>query len=76
MSKRTATIETALQKAIRKSELTGYQLARLSGVSDAVICRFMSGERSITVETASRLAAVLGLELREKQGKGGRRRRK
>lgn len=41
------------------------QLAKLSGVSQPVISRFVNGSRGITLDTASRLAQSLGLKLTE-----------
>ena len=53
-----------LRAAITKSGLSGNQLARVAGVPQSVVSRFLQGKRTITVETASRLAVALGLELR------------
>jgi plasmid maintenance system antidote protein VapI len=39
------------------------RLSRLSRVDRATISRFKRGERSVTLETAARLAAALGLAL-------------
>jgi transcriptional regulator with XRE-family HTH domain len=39
------------------------RLSRQSGVDRAVISRFKRGERSVTLETADRLASALGLAL-------------
>ena len=45
---------------------------RESGVAHPVILRFMSGERDIRLETAEKLAATLGLELRKCSNKNAR----
>lgn len=67
MSKKLDTIEISLKKAIQTSGISPYKLARLSGVADAVISRFLNGKRDITLTTAAKLAEALGLELRMKK---------
>ena len=56
-------LATALRQAIRDSGQTVYQIAQTSGVSQIVISRFLSGQHDIRLQTAGRLAAVLGLKL-------------
>jgi len=62
-----ATISGQLRQAIEESGLSAYRLAADSGVNVAAVLRFKSGVRSLTLESADRLAAVLGLELRPKK---------
>jgi plasmid maintenance system antidote protein VapI len=54
-----------LRAAIANSGKTHYRLAKDSGVAPHVIDRFVSGERSLNLATADKLAAVLGLALTE-----------
>ena len=68
MSKKPRALADQLRAAICESGLTHYRLAELSGVAAAVLSRFASGERDIRLETAGRIADVLGLELRPKRG--------
>jgi len=63
----TTSLSTSLKLAIEKSGHTNYQLSKLSGVSQGVLSRFTSGERDITLDTASKIAAALGAELRVKK---------
>lgn len=56
-------LSEALKRSIRASEMTVYEIAKRSGVSQIVISRFLSGERDIRMATADRLADVLGLKL-------------
>ena len=51
----------ALQQAIRDSGLPYLQLEQETGVHRASISRFMSGERSLRLDVADKLAAYLGL---------------
>jgi transcriptional regulator with XRE-family HTH domain len=58
------TISAALRQSIVDSGLSAYRLAQESGVNVAAVLRFRSGERSLDLRSADRLAEVLGLELR------------
>ncbi|MDA1055628.1 MAG: helix-turn-helix transcriptional regulator [Planctomycetota bacterium] len=58
-----ADIVETLKQAILKSEMSRYELAHKSGVSEGVLSRFLSGERGITFETAAKIAKVLKLQL-------------
>ena len=69
-------IEDQLRRAIQDSSLTRYQISKLSGVSQAQLCRFVlkptdSRFRSLSMRTAAKVARVLGLELQpiRKEGK-------
>ena len=52
-----------LRAAFAESGLSRFELARRAGVSYAIVHRFMGGDRTITLDTATKLADVLGLEL-------------
>ena len=56
-----------LRKAIIESGYTQNQLSELSGVHRAQINRFVNGERTLTLESAERIAEVLKLELKPKK---------
>lgn len=56
-----------LRKAIVESGYTQNQLSELSGVNRSQINRFVSGERTLTLESAEKIAKVLKLELRPKR---------
>lgn len=57
-------ISEQLKQAINDCGQTVYVVARDSGVSHATIYRFLSGERSLSLDNADRLAEYLELELR------------
>jgi plasmid maintenance system antidote protein VapI len=57
-------LEEQLKTAIVASGLSVYRLAKDSGVSQPALCRFVNGQRGITLATASKLVEALGLELR------------
>ena len=60
---RTGALSRALRGAIRSSDKSVYQIAKAANVSQIVVSRFLSGERDIRMETADRLAEVLGLKI-------------
>ena len=55
-----------LRQAITDSAKSSYQLREETGVDHGVILRFMKGERDIRLETASKLAAAVGLVWQQK----------
>ena len=56
--------------AFAESGLSRFELARRAGISYAIVHRFMGSDRTITLDTASKLADVLGLELRVRRDGG------
>lgn len=48
--------------AIRSSGMSMYQIAKESGVDQMSISRFMSRARDIRLETADKLASVVGVK--------------
>jgi len=56
-------IEAELRQAIEKDGRTVYRLAADSGVSAGQIGRFVTGERTLTLAVAAKLATALGLQL-------------
>jgi transcriptional regulator with XRE-family HTH domain len=58
-----------LKAAIRDCGLSLPELSRQTGVSNPQIYRFMSGERSLTLPAAEKLATFLGLKLVKVKGK-------
>ena len=57
-------LEAQLKEAIEASGLNQPRLAELSGVDQGQISRFMRGERTLTLESASKIATVLNLKLK------------
>jgi plasmid maintenance system antidote protein VapI len=56
-------IQEQLRQAILHAGISRYRLAKLSGVTQAVISTFVNYKRSATMDTAAKLATALGLEL-------------
>ena len=63
MPRKPRPIDAELRKQIEKSGVTVYALAALADVTPQQVGRFVRGERDITLATAAKLAAALGLEL-------------
>ncbi len=58
-----APLTKQLQAAIASTEQSLYSIAQGSGIAAPVLQRFVNGERGITLDTAGKLAAYLGLSL-------------
>lgn len=56
-----------LRTAILDSEKTRYRLSIETGIDQATLSRFVHRKMGINLDSASKLADVLGLELRPKQ---------
>lgn len=54
-------ITDSLLTAVRASGLNQLNVSQQTGVSRAVLSRWLSGKRTITLETADRIAKGLGL---------------
>jgi plasmid maintenance system antidote protein VapI len=57
------TLAEDLKAAIAASGMNDNQLAKAAGISPIAIGRFVRGERGLTLESAGKIAAVLGLRL-------------
>jgi len=57
------TMQDILRKAILDSKVSAYRLAIESGVDQAAISRFVSGQRDLRLESAGKIANALGLRL-------------
>jgi plasmid maintenance system antidote protein VapI len=57
------TLAESIKEAVRNTGKSVNAVANASGVSQPVLQRFVSGKRSLALNTAERLCAYLGLEL-------------
>ncbi len=62
-SNRQPTLTEVLRAAIGQSGVTCYRVAKATGIDPANLGRFLSGDMSIRLDKADRLAAYLGLRL-------------
>ena len=58
------TFADVIRQAVEDSGRTPYAIALESGVSQAVLSRFLRGERGLNLDTADKLCRALGLDLR------------
>ena len=63
MSKKRTDLAAEIRAAFKATGMTRLALSKHSGVSYAVVHRFIAGERDLTLRTASKLMDVLGLRL-------------
>jgi predicted transcriptional regulator len=67
MAKRRKSLAESLRAAARKSGRTPYAIAKEAGTTPEVVSRFLRGA-DIRINTAGKIAVVLGLELTEREG--------
>jgi transcriptional regulator with XRE-family HTH domain len=62
-SRRRTSLREQLRAAIAASGMTRYRLARLSGVCESSLSRFMAGSGGLSIDSIDRLWMVLGLRI-------------
>lgn len=67
MTKHGESFAAIVRKAIHESGLSRYEISKQTGVEESVLSRFVSGERSMNLDTLDRLRSVLKLELKRKR---------
>jgi transcriptional regulator with XRE-family HTH domain len=66
MSKRSKSVADDLRRAIAQAEkrgMTRYAIAKATGLSQAMLSRFMAGENVPKLDTAERIAKAIGRRL-------------
>jgi hypothetical protein len=56
-----------LRHAVRKSELTRYAISTRTGIDQGTLCRFVRGERGVSLDSVDKLMECLGLEIRPRR---------
>lgn len=69
MTKQPKTVSARLRRAIETAGVTRYRLAKLSGVPESTLCKFMGGA-GLNIDNVDLLCAALKLELRSTERKG------
>jgi hypothetical protein len=64
----TATVSEVIRKTIQRRGLTAYAVAKQAGCPIDPVARFIKRERGLSLDTADRIAAGLGLALVEAGG--------
>ncbi len=52
-----------LQEAIKRSELSCYEISKRTGITEAQLSNFMNDKAGISLKTADKIAQLLGLDL-------------
>jgi transcriptional regulator with XRE-family HTH domain len=65
-SSRVRTFSDQLRRAINNCGMTRYQIAKRTGISEATLSRFMSGQRGLTLKAVDTLAVLLAWKLERK----------
>jgi transcriptional regulator with XRE-family HTH domain len=60
------TIQATITARAAQLGLTAYGLAKLAGMSEETVRRYLYGKQDMTSEKVDKLLDVLGLEVREK----------
>ena len=55
-------------REVRRQGLSGYRLAKMTGLSDRGVQMYLASDRDMTGERLSLIAAALGLELAPRRG--------
>ncbi len=59
---------TKLHYVLKQRQLTGKRFAQMCGMSRSSIYKYLSGNRTLSLKTARKLAYVLGVEAEELVG--------
>jgi transcriptional regulator with XRE-family HTH domain len=63
MAHRKVPLSEQLRRAVKDSGHTRYAIWKATGVSQATLSKFLSGERGLSFEAMDKLAAFLNLEI-------------
>jgi hypothetical protein len=66
MAKKRLKLSDQLRQAIETCGQTRYRIAQATGISEATLCRFMSGDRGLPMKTLDTLADYLELNITQK----------
>jgi predicted transcriptional regulator len=58
------TFTERLRQAIRDSELTRYAISVQTGIAQSTLCKFLQGERGMSLESVDRLMECLELDIK------------
>lgn len=64
-----ATISEKIRQAIVEADVSRYRIAQDTGLDEATLCRFIGGERGLSMMAIDRLAEYFGYKLVKSKGK-------
>jgi predicted transcriptional regulator len=56
-----------LRQAVRDSSMTRYAISVQTGIAQSTLCKFLKGERGMSLDSVDRLMECLGLEIRPRR---------
>jgi predicted transcriptional regulator len=56
-----------LKQAIRESGMSRYALSVKTGIAQSTLCKFLKGERGMSLESVDKLMDTLGLEVKSRR---------
>ena len=59
------TFTERLRQAIRDSGMTRYSISVQTGIAESTLCKFIKGERGMSLDSVDRLMECLRLEVRQ-----------
>jgi ribosome-binding protein aMBF1 (putative translation factor) len=62
-------IAEQIRAAIERSDLSRYEIAKRSGVDQAILSRFVAGNAGLNLDSIEKLAPVLGIRVVTTAGK-------
>ena len=57
------TVSDQLRQAVRDSEMSRYQISRLTGIAESILSRFVNSDAGLSLGNFDRLCQALGLRL-------------
>lgn len=63
MGRKRKPVSEQVRQAVRDCGVTRYAIAKATGIDQATLCRFVSGERGLPMKTLDKLGDFLGLEI-------------
>jgi len=60
-----------LRQAVRDSKMTRYRISWLTGIAESTLCKFIQGERGLSLASIDRLMDALNLEIKARPWKDG-----
>ena len=70
MAKKRPKLSDQIRRAIMEAPLTRYRIAKVTGIDQAVLSRFVAGKVGLSMATLDALADALGLDIVARKATG------
>ena len=61
--KQRLSLSDELRQAVEQSEVSRYSIWQQTGIDQGTLCKFMAGDRGLSIESIDKLAELLGLHI-------------